>query len=446
MATLRTCELSNACILSCISLFVFATLPLAMRCIIFLLVSCISVAQGQQHVSALFLGNSYTFFNNLPQIIADMASTTGDTLTYASNTPGGYTLQAHSTNPASLSLIDEGSWDYVVLQEQSQLPSFPIEQVETEVFPFATLLDSLINEANTCAETVFFMTWGRKNGDALNCPVWPPVCTYEGMDDLLRERYLTMAIANEAIVSPVGALWRYLRDTAPWIELYSPDESHPSPAGSFAAACAFYTVFFREDPSLTAFPYTLDPITASTIRDAAKTVVYDSLSYRQVGNYDPVAAFDITPGTAGSVNIINTSERADTYSWDMGDASIYSEFEPVHTYALNGLYEVELIASRCNYSDTAANSVEILLTHTLAMPDESRFKTALPNYIYADISMVGTSYLEITGMGGYRQRMALQQGETELRIQVPATGVYIIQLYNNTQLLQQLKCILLSTN
>ena len=80
------------------------------------------------------------------------------------------------------------------------------------------------------------------------------------------------------------------------------------------------------------------------------------------------------------------------------------------------------------------------------MPDESRLKTALPNYIYADISMVGTSYLEITGMGGYRQRMALQQGETELRIQVPATGVYIIQLYNNTQLLQQLKCNLLSTN
>ncbi len=424
----------------------FPALPLTMRCIILFFISCFSVAQGQQHISALFLGNSYTFYNNLPQIIADMAYSTGDTLTFASNTPGGYTLQLHSTNPTSLSLLAAGNWDYVVLQEQSQLPSFPIEQVETEVFPFAAILDSLIRADNVCAETVFFMTWGRKNGDAFNCPVWPPVCTYAGMDDLLRERYLTMTMDNEAIVSPVGALWRYLRSTAPEIELYSPDESHPSIAGSFAAACAFYTVLFRKDPSLTGFPYTLDPITAATIRSAAKTVVFDSLSYWQVGNYDPVAAFDITPGTAESVNIINTSERADTFSWHMGDGNTYAAFEPAHTYAMSGLYEVELVAGHCNYSDTAVNPVEILLTHTSTLPDENRLITALPNYVYADVPLAGTSYLEISGMGGYRQRIAIKQGKSELQIQVPFAGVYIIQLYTDNRLLQQLKCILLPSD
>ena len=101
---------------------------------------------GQTKKSVLFLGNSYTYVNNLPQITADIATSMNDTLLFDSNTPGGYTLQGHSTNATSLSKIMVGNWNYVVLQEQSQLPSFDIVQVETDVFPYAHTLDSLINE------------------------------------------------------------------------------------------------------------------------------------------------------------------------------------------------------------------------------------------------------------------------------------------------------------
>ncbi len=130
--------------------------------VFFVLISCI-IANGQSITKrVLFLGNSYTQVNNLPQMVADAAISAGDTLLFDSNTPGGYTLQGHSTNAISLAKIAAGNWDYVVLQEQSQLPSFPIDQVETEVFPYAHLLDSIINAENPCGETVFYMTWGRK--------------------------------------------------------------------------------------------------------------------------------------------------------------------------------------------------------------------------------------------------------------------------------------------
>ena len=98
-------------------------------------------------------------------------------------------MQSHSTNNNTIQLISNGNWDYVVLQEQSQFPSFPLWQVEQDVFPYASELNQLIKENNICAETVFFMTWGREEGDQSNCLNWPPVCTYEGMDDLIRERY-----------------------------------------------------------------------------------------------------------------------------------------------------------------------------------------------------------------------------------------------------------------
>ncbi len=325
-----------------------------MRCLLFIglglaMLPCLA----QQHHHALFLGNSYTAANNLPQIIADLAVGSGDTLSWEANTPGGYTLQLHSTNATTLSLIEEGGWDYVVLQEQSQLPGFPIAQVETEVFPFAAELDSLVLAGDPCAETVFYMTWGRKNGDAFNCPVWPPVCTYEGMDSLLRERYITMAEDNEAIVSPAGAVWRFIRETSPWLELYAPDESHPNAAGSFAAACAFYTVFFRKDPSLLPYNYTLDPVTAGTIKEAAKQVVFDSLAFWNVGEYDPVAEFTAETTMTGEVLIENNSQFSDSYFWDMGDGNTYTEETPVHTYTSSGSYLLSMVASSCGRSDTA---------------------------------------------------------------------------------------------
>ena len=219
---------------------------------------------------ALFLGNSYTGVNNLPQMVADAAASAGDNLVFDSHTPGGQTLQAHSTNATSLAKIALGSWDFVVLQEQSQLPSFPLGQVQTDVFPYAQLLNGLILEANPCAETVFYMTWGRENGDAGNCASWPPVCTYNGMDSLLNLRYRMMAADNDAILSPVGAVWHYLRENHPAIDLYQADESHPSVAGTYAAACCFYAALFRKDPTAITYDAGLPAADAANIRAAAQ--------------------------------------------------------------------------------------------------------------------------------------------------------------------------------
>ena len=151
-----------------------------------------------QSFNALFIGNSYTFYNSMPDLVSSIAESKGDTLFTDSSTPGGYTLSDHTENANTLSKIEEGDWDYVIPQEQSQLPSFPIGQVESDCFPYAEELVEYVHEFNDCAIPVFFMTWGRENGDDWNCPNWPPVCTYEGMQDLLSERYLQMSFDNDA--------------------------------------------------------------------------------------------------------------------------------------------------------------------------------------------------------------------------------------------------------
>lgn len=302
--------------------------------------------------NVLFLGNSYTYVNNLPQMISDFASSTNDTLTFQSNTPGGYTLDQHFADPNSTNKIIAGGWDYVVMQEQSQLPSF-----DQYLSSGPQNLSHLIDQTNPCAHKLFYMTWGRKNGDASNCGWWPPVCTYEGMDSLLYLRYLEMAMSNNAEVSPVGAVWRYIRQHYPQIDLYDADESHPSPAGTYAAAACFYAVIFKKDPSLSNFNHTFTAPDAALIKDAAKIVVFDSLAKWDFSNHQPLANFRYHIGNGtNEVIFTNLSDNSDSYLWDFGDGFVSNSKDTTHSYASNGNYTITLTAINCDL-DTSYQSV-----------------------------------------------------------------------------------------
>lgn len=229
-----------------------------------------------QSTRVLFIGNSYTSVNNLPSLVSQIYSASGETLDYSMSAPGGCTFQQHCS--VSLPYIQQGNWDYVVLQEQSQLPSFPLNQFMQESYPYAQELCSLIREYNPDAKILFYMTWGRKNGDPQNGQYYPPLYTYEGMDSLLHARYLMMAEDNEACVSPVGAVWHQIRDQYTDLELYQSDGSHPSYLGSYIAACSFYTSFTGRNPLDISWNGSLEDNIANIVKNAVKTVVYDSLS------------------------------------------------------------------------------------------------------------------------------------------------------------------------
>jgi len=143
--------------------------------------------------------------------------------------------------------------------------------------PYAKILSDTARVANECANPMFFMTWGRENGDQQNCPIYSWLCTYEGMDSALAANYTRMAQENKGVVSPVGKVWRKVREDFGF-QLYTGDGSHPNLTGSYVAACTFYASIFQKDPTLCTWDGGLDPNVAMQIRNAAKTVVYDSLN------------------------------------------------------------------------------------------------------------------------------------------------------------------------
>jgi len=384
----------------------------------------------------LFIGNSYTYVNNLPQMVADVTASAGDTLFFDSNSIGGYTFQQHSSNATTITKICSGNWDYVVLQEQSQLPSFPISQVEVECFPYARKLDSMINANNPCGETVFFMTWGRKNGDASNCSMWPPVCTYNGMDSLLSLRYRMMTESNDAILSPVGAVWHYIRQNLPSIELYSADESHPSVAGSYAAACCFYSALFRKDPTLITFNSSLSVAEAQNIRNAVKLIVYDSLMNWHIGEYDPSASFSYAVSGAQQVTFTNSSAHADSFSWNFGDAGTAVDVNPTHTYPMDGTYTVTLVADRCGLQDTTEQVINVT---PMAVANENQsiagswsiYPNPAQSALTVKINDKGNLFYKIFSSVGVEIMGGIaDQAETQVNISQLPEGFYLIHILN----------------
>ncbi|MCC6187080.1 MAG: T9SS type A sorting domain-containing protein [Chitinophagaceae bacterium] len=311
-------------------------------------------------LKVLFIGNSYTAFNTLPLLTRDVAFSVGDTLITDWTAPGGYTLEQHASDIATLGKISVGDWNYVVLQEQSQRPAFTDADVMRDVYPYAKKLDSIIHDKNNCGRSVFFQTWGYKNGDGSNCLSFPPICTYEGMDSMLALRYKTMATANEALLSPVGQVFKELRKAHPGIELYSPDLSHPSEAGSYAAAVTFYTILFGKDPTLITFSYSIPPTDAINIRLIVKAFVYDHLVKFGFGTFDPDAMYTYSSAGGNTINFSSASSVfVDNYSWDFGDGGTSNLPNPSHTYAVAGTYTVRLIGDNCIINDTATQSVNV---------------------------------------------------------------------------------------
>lgn len=156
-------------------------------------------AYAQDSVSVLFIGNSYVYSNNLPSMLESLTLSLGDELTIDSKTNGGYTFNNHLNDPATFTKLHSKPWDYVILQGQSQEPSFPDAQVNTNTLPQAVRLADSVYANKFCSQAMYFMTWGRENGD----PQWEPINTFDKMNARLRDAYVRITDSAQASVAPV---------------------------------------------------------------------------------------------------------------------------------------------------------------------------------------------------------------------------------------------------
>ncbi len=176
-------------------------------------------------LAILLIGNSHTYFNDLPLMVQRRAEDAGYDCRVTMIAHGGWFLAQHAEEPDVRFNILHGHYDYVVLQEHAH-PFGPVEKFREA----AIKLNGMIRQAGSVP--VIYETWARKSEPEAQAQ----------MNEA--HRHITEAIG--ALLAPVGESWWSYRQSRPDLEVYADDGAHASPAGSdFAAKCIWEAI--RED-------------------------------------------------------------------------------------------------------------------------------------------------------------------------------------------------------
>jgi hypothetical protein len=171
----------------------------------------------------LFVGNSYTFFWNLPQLVTAMAASQGEDIYTQQSTSGGVNWKQHWDGDKELKtqeLIKNGNWDIVVLQNHS----LSTTKNQDEFFDYGKKLISLVKSNG--AQPLLYVTWAREANPL--------------MQKKINETYYKLAEETGSDILLVGSAWSEAKNLKPELDLFHPDSSHPSPQASYLTAALFY--------------------------------------------------------------------------------------------------------------------------------------------------------------------------------------------------------------
>ena len=208
----------------------------------FLLTMLSAFAEDPQRV--LFIGNSYTGVNRLPEVFLEVVKSSGRPAPVVkSSTPGGRTLKQHLGIAGSMKLVDEGSWDVVVLQGQSQEPAIAEkdETVRKEFLESAAELCRRVRAKSPKAKIYFYETWARHAEYWKAANKGPDVgADPKEMQARLRKWYGVVAKDNSATFVPCGDAWELNYASAAPVRLHTKDNSHPEFTGTYLNALIFF--------------------------------------------------------------------------------------------------------------------------------------------------------------------------------------------------------------
>lgn len=176
-------------------------------------------------MKTLFIGNSHTYFNDMPHLFTQLCAAGGIPMEAVMLAHGGMGLDFHEKQEEVHFNIRYGGFDYVVLQHRAH----PFDSEEA-MFDGGRKLHQEI--AASGAKTVLYMTWTEQNNEA--------------GQPRMADAYLRLGRELQALVAPVGLAWWEVIHAHPEIDLYYTDGQHASLAGSTLAACSIYSAIFQK--------------------------------------------------------------------------------------------------------------------------------------------------------------------------------------------------------
>lgn len=177
----------------------------------------------------LFVGNSFTYFYNLPQVVAAMVKSQDGNIVTRQSTVGGSNLEQHwkgEKGTITRQLLEEQRWDYVVFNNHS---TSAIDTPDS-FMEYGRKFAALVKEKG--AQPVFMMTWAYESNPL--------------MQNRISEMYEALATETESDFVPAGPLFAEARKWRPDLDLFF-DDKHPSANGTYLLGLAFYKYFTEKN-------------------------------------------------------------------------------------------------------------------------------------------------------------------------------------------------------
>ena len=238
----------------------------------FILIACMLgllslTATAQEKV--LCIGNSFTYVHDAHKRLAEIAASQGHPLEVKASYVGGYSLMRHLAFDQTLLAIQQGDYDAVFLQDQSQTPAYYGESPKERriVGESAKLLAQMVRVYSVNPRIWVEQTWsyeGREYGS---------FGSLERFDHLLHKGAKKMARKAHAKVSPIGEAFAICRNERTDINLYDDDKVHQSALGAYLKACVNYLLLFGEPFTPTVSDCDNDAEQADYLRHVAERVV-----------------------------------------------------------------------------------------------------------------------------------------------------------------------------
>jgi len=182
----------------------------------------VSASSNRDTLRVLFVGNSYIFFNNLPQVVSLLSDSLNTKLICKQSTYGGATLGDHWNSRKGLKtreILEKEKFDIVVLQDNSM---WPLEHADSLLMVGKLFCDLIKSKKAT---PYLYNTWSRQATPQTQLAI--------------NKAYEALALQSASVLVPVGSVWAEAKAQKPNAELYMSDGSHPSWHGTFLTALCF---------------------------------------------------------------------------------------------------------------------------------------------------------------------------------------------------------------
>jgi hypothetical protein len=395
-----------------------------LKVFLFLAVSkAFSIHAQEDTLNVLFIGNSITYFNDMPQLFESIAENQGHQMHVTTYAPGGTGFVNHYVDPQVFQLFRNEVWDIVVLQPGSGESAGASYPVDTTAKRGQVLLDSLYAYSPCARVYLYQIPYGVISP--------PDYSNYFSVQTMIKNVVSELADSLEVQIIPAGEAAREYYTLHQNLLLHNAyGDIHPSLAGSFLTASTAYATIFQDSVSDCTYYSTLVQDTVTQFFSIAENKVLNQLVDWRINTYNLHSDFSVALN-ANTAVFTSHAANSSNLLWDFGDGTTSTEINPTRTFNDLGLYTVTLFVYNANGCIDSSAKVVLLSSAMLQEKSAVNGLIVFPNPATDFIDFSSEQLIRGVRIFNLAGDIVIATDEKHVYLEDIVSGLYIAEIQFN---------------